>query len=130
MRLVVGVCGKGLFVTGIAASLKEQGRLWVRQLGDSLAEAFYEIKMLSPQAVIFEWSAADEAAIAALLRQVPGVRLVGLDAQTSTFTVFSASRQTIATVEDLASAIIWPLGDHDGYSQNSGTASNGVFVHL
>lgn len=104
-RLEVGVCGRGPVLAGIEASLKGRQGLRVQRLGESLAEAVWELVMLSPHAVLFEIDRAAPADIAAVLQRLPGTRLIGLSAAGDAITVYSASERTVRSVEELALVI-------------------------
>lgn len=64
-----------------------------------------DIKMLSPDAVLFEYSDAEKPAIAALLREQPGIRLIGLEAERNCLIVFSGSEHSVTNVEELMQVI-------------------------
>ncbi|HWR38544.1 MAG TPA: hypothetical protein VN611_03520 [Patescibacteria group bacterium] len=102
----VGICGSGPVLTGIETSLKTLKGFRVRRLPISLAESVWEIKMLHPHAVIFEMRAVEEAVIAAILRNIPGVRLIGIDSGRDSITVFSARARPVFSLENLAQAIL------------------------
>ena len=104
-RLEVAVCGGSLLTAGIVASLQAQGGFRVSRLGSSLAEAAPAIKMLAPQAVIFEICEDGLAEVGALLRENRALTLIGLERERDAITVFTASRQTIESGEALARVI-------------------------
>ncbi len=104
-RLEVGICGNSLFLNGMAASLQERGLFRISHLEKSLAEAMLDIKMLSPYAMLFEYSEAERPAIAALLREHPGIKLIGLEAERNSLVVFSGREHTVTNVEELTQII-------------------------
>jgi hypothetical protein len=104
-NLEVGVCGCSLFLAGIKISLQAREGMRVRRLGDSLAESFGEIKMLFPHVVIFEMNAVEQSAIANIMRKIPHTMLIGLEAESESITVFSASEQRVSSMDELAKMI-------------------------
>lgn len=106
-HLEVGICGSSRYMTDIGASLHIQGKIRVTRLGDSLAEAALEIKMLSPHAVLFEMSDSDagEAVIAAILQEHPGIKLINLEPNSGAITVFSAREHLFSSLEELEEII-------------------------
>ncbi|WP_021168037.1 hypothetical protein SOV_50330 [Sporomusa ovata DSM 2662] len=104
--LEVGICGNSLFLNGMAASLQEQRLFRVSRLEKSLADAVLDIKMLSPHAVLFEYTDAERPIIAALLRECPGIRLIGLEAERNSLIVFSGSEHAVTNVEELIQVIV------------------------
>jgi hypothetical protein len=101
----VGICGTGPVWEGIEAGLQEKRGFRVRWLGSSLAEAVREVLMLSPHALFFDISSAEPAVVAAILRKLPGTKLIGLNAEGDAITVFSASEQPVFSVEELMRVI-------------------------
>ncbi|MDT8903527.1 hypothetical protein [Anaeroselena agilis] len=105
-RLEVAVCGGSLLAAGIAASLEARGEIRVSRLGSSLAEAAPAVRMLSPQAIIFDIRDGGLAEVGTLLREKPGLVLIGLEHDRDTATVFAAGRQKVESGEELARLII------------------------
>ncbi|MDT8899635.1 hypothetical protein [Anaeroselena agilis] len=101
----VGICGTGPVWAGIEESLQKLPGLRVRQLGSSLAVAAREVAMLSPHAVLFDMDKAEPDVVAAILRKLPGTRLIGFNAAGDAITVFAASERTVLSVEELAGVI-------------------------
>lgn len=112
--LEIGICGAGPRWAGVEEELRGQERLRVRRLGDSLTEAAREIVMLSPHAVLFEIGRTEPATIAAVLRRVPGTKLIGFNAAGDAITVYSASERPVLSADELVQAI------EDGVSQPKG----------
>lgn len=104
--LEAGVCGKSLMLAGIVASLQAIGEVRVSRLGSSLAEAVPEIKLLSPHAVFFEMSDGGQAAVGDILREHPGLMLIGLEPGRDEITAFYAARQTVSSAEELMQMIL------------------------
>lgn len=104
-RLEVGVCGNSMFLNGMAAGLKVQGMFRVSRLEKTLADALLDIKMLSLDTVLFEYADAERPGIAALLRECPGIRLIGLEAERNALIVFSGHEHVVTNVEDLIQVI-------------------------
>ncbi len=106
----VGIYGRSLFLAGIESSLKKQEGIRVRWLGDSLDEALWEIRMLSPQVILYEVSDASQLAAAAIMRQYPELWLLGLDPERDTVTIFSSSKQTVSSGEELVRIVLQAAG--------------------
>lgn len=103
--LEVGVYGCGPFMAEMESSLQAVGGLRVRRLGNALADAVLEMKMLSPDAVIFEMSEDAQSLITAILQEYPGTMLIGIGPGRGSITVFSASERTVSSGEELARVI-------------------------
>lgn len=101
----IGICGTGPRWAEVEETLRRREGLRVRRLGDSLADAFRELLMLSPHAVLFEIGRADPADIAAVLGRLPGTRLIGLSAAGDAITVYSASERPVLSAEELLQVI-------------------------
>lgn len=101
----VGICGTGPVWAGIEESLQKLPGLRVRQLGCSLAVAAREVAMLSPHAVLFDMNKAEPDAVAAIMRKLPGTKLIGLNPAGDAITVFAASKRTVLSVAELAGVI-------------------------
>ena len=105
-QLEIGVCGNSLFLNGMVASLQTRGQFRISRLEKSLAAAMMDIKILFPDVVLFEYSDTEKPAIAALLREQPGVRLIGLEAERNCLIVFSGSEHSVTNVEELTQVIV------------------------
>jgi hypothetical protein len=101
-QLDVVVCGNSLFLSGMAASLRRQGIFRVSCFDEPLALSVSDIKMLSPQAVLFEYSDAVQPIITLLLKERPSLRLVGLRPEEDSLVVFSGSEHQVTSAEELA----------------------------
>jgi hypothetical protein len=111
--LEIGICSPSFIMNGIEESLKAQENLRIIRLGNSLAEAAMEIKLLFPHAVIFEMGGAKQTDIAAILQKYPHIRLIGLDPERDAITVFSASEQKVSSVDELAQIILKCTGEQE-----------------
>ena len=100
-------------MSGIEASLQAKEGLRVSRLTAPLTNAAMEIKMLSPHVVIFEMRDDVKAVLATILRDHPGIKLIGLEPERDSITVFSANEQTVSSVEDLARVILERTGGKD-----------------
>lgn len=103
--LEVGLCGVSPIWSQIEKSLQGHLQLRVRWLGNSLAEAARELRMLSPHAVLFEINQSDPALFASILHLCTGSRLIGLDPESKNITIFSVEQQ-VFSFEELAKVII------------------------
>lgn len=89
----VGVYGCSVFLAGIEAALKIHNGVRVQWLGNSLAEALWEIRMLSPQAVLFEINNGSQAVISAIKREYPSIKIMGLSPESGIVTVICGGEQ-------------------------------------
>ena len=105
-RWEIGVCGNSLFLNGMAASLKSKEWFRVSRLDKNLTDALPDIKLLCLHAVLFEYTDAQQPAIAALLREQPGIKLIGLEAERNSLVVFSGSEHAVTSMEELMQIIV------------------------
>ena len=110
----VGVYGRSVFLVGIEAALKNRKGFRVRWLGDSLDEALWEIKMLSPHAILFESGAVSQTAVTAIMREYPNIKLLSLEPERDTVMVISSSEQTVSSGEELAQVILHSVNRASG----------------
>lgn len=103
----VGVCGSDLFMNKIEQNLQTQSGIRVRWLGNTLSEAALEIKMLSPAAIVFEIRDSDDLQVAAaiILWDNPEVRLLGIESNGESVTIYSGKKTTVSSAEELAKVI-------------------------
>jgi len=104
-RVEVGICGSSLFLAGIEASLKTRQGLRIRRVGECLTESELEIKMLSPNVVLFEMSDDAQPLIAVFFWEYPGIKWIGVESKNCSIIVFSTIGHSIISVEELVRMI-------------------------
>lgn len=96
------VCGRSLFLAGIAVSLKDCPNLQVALLDPTLPGITARLNEMDADAVIFDLTATDSKFALAFLEKHPGVQLLGLDLASNKMVSFSSQRSTISTMDELA----------------------------
>ena len=105
-RPEVVFCGGSLYLSSLASGLQVGGRWRVVRLESAFAHLAEELRMLRPDAVVFELDTAHcDRAISELLRAHPGIRLIGLDPAGGSLTVFSRTGRRTAPIEELGTML-------------------------
>ena len=107
-RRVVVLYGASLFVAGVEASLRDRPGLDVVRIDAALPDAGRRLKSLRPDVIIFDSGDARLVALpdmTQLLRDNPGVLVIGLDLTNNEVTVVSSQQRSATKVEDLVEAI-------------------------
>lgn len=95
-------CGNSVYLCGLAAGLRQNERLRIRLVDNTLEKTMPELKILQPHVVIAEVPAPP--VVRALQTNHPGLLLIGINAATDSFRIF-AGEQPVFSVEELAKVI-------------------------
>ncbi len=107
-RTRVIVYGNTLSMAGIAASLKAEEGLKVICVDPQNSTVRQSLDELGPQAVIFDRSDPNTALDLALLREQPGLLLIGVDPSSDDALVLSGQLTRVLSAKDLASLVSAP----------------------
>ena len=105
IRTRVVVYGRSLHMAGVAASLKADQSLEVVCIDPRSPTARQSLSELNPAAIAFDLSDPSTSVDLTLLRQKPGVLLIGVDPASDEILVLSGSPQQALSVSDLVHVI-------------------------
>jgi hypothetical protein len=86
----------------VEASLGEDQEFGVMRIYTTVTDIAARLQSLSPDAIIFDWDAPHAEFVLSMLKQRPGVPLLGLDVTCSKVTALSSEQHLTLTVNDLA----------------------------
>lgn len=112
-RLVVLV-GDSLLMDTVEASLGESQEFGVMRIYSTVTDIASRLQSLSPDAVIFDWDVPHADFVLSMLKQWPGVPLLGLDVTCSQVTALSSEQHITLTVNDLARVVKAHTADKTG----------------
>lgn len=95
-------CGNSVYLCGLAAGLRQNAKLRIRLVDNTLEKALPELKILHPHVVIAENPAPPEACT--LQTNHPDLLLIGIDAATDSFRIFAGEQPAFA-LEELVQVI-------------------------
>ena len=105
IRTRVVVYGSSLHIAGIAASLKADQSLEVVCVDPHSTTALQSLSELNPAAIAIDLSEPPASVDVTLLRQKPGVLLIGVDPESDEILVLSGRSQQALSVSDLVHVI-------------------------
>jgi hypothetical protein len=105
VRTRVVVYGNSLNLAGIAASLKADARLEVICINPHAPNARQSLNELNPAVIAFDLSETNPDLDIILLRDQPGLQLIGIDACSDKLLVLSSHSSQAHSVADLISVI-------------------------
>jgi hypothetical protein len=97
--------GNSLAVSSIAANLACQDKVIIRHVDASVLDLARQVESLAPDVLIFDLAAAPPDNAIGLLREHPGLMLIGVDASTARMLVLSGRRSQALTTDDLTQVI-------------------------
>jgi hypothetical protein len=103
-RLVVLV-GDSLLMDTVEASLGENQEFGVMRIYTTVTDIAARLQSLYPDAVVFDWDAPHVEFVLDMLKQRPGVPLLGLDVTCSQVTALTSEQHLTLTVNDLARVV-------------------------
>jgi hypothetical protein len=103
-RLVV-LFGDSLLMDGVEASLAVMPELGVMRIHTTVQDVRECLMSLRPDLVIFDWETSQAQLLVSVLRDQPGVTLLGLDVTSRKVVVVSSHQFTPLTADDLAQVI-------------------------
>ena len=103
-RLVV-LFGGSLLMDGVAASLCADQSLGMMQIIDTVPNLRECLQSLQPDIVIFDWDTPEAENIVSVLRDQPGVTLLGLDVHNRKVIIVSSHQYAPLSVDELVQVI-------------------------
>ncbi len=103
-RLVV-LFGDSLLVDGVEASLRASQSLSVMRILDAVTDLRKCLQSLQPDMVIFDWDTPQAQLIVSVLRDQPGVTLLGLDVHSRKVVLVSSHQYTPLSARELVQVI-------------------------
>jgi hypothetical protein len=103
-RLVV-LFGDSLLMDGVEASLRASQSLGVMRIQDGVADLRKCLRSLRPDMVIFDWDTPQAQLIVSVLRDQPGVTLLGLDIHSRKVIIVSSHQYTPLSASELVQVI-------------------------
>ncbi len=102
-QIEVVFCGDSVYLSGLAASLRQSALLRVSQVEASPGEALNDLKLLCPDVVVAE--VAEREAVQALLQYIPRLKVIAIAAATDSLTVLGGRQSSASAVTELARVI-------------------------
>jgi CheY-like chemotaxis protein len=117
--------GDSLLLDVVEVSLGANPDLSVTRVRAAVPDAEERIRSLSPDLVIFDLTAPQLAFVIPLLREQPGVPLIGLDINTSQVVALSGQPYVTLTANDLVDII----QQHVPHGNGNGNEHRGALAH-
>jgi hypothetical protein len=95
----VAVYGRSAVLAGVGVALS-------RHPGIEMLPAWIGPGDALPDVILFDTGAPEAETVVALLREQPGVRLIGLDVRQATAITLTERQDSVATMSDLAQVIV------------------------
>ena len=111
-RRIVVLFGDSLLMDAVAVGLSDKQELGVMRIYTPITGVEEQLMSLSPDMIIFDLGAPHLEFIFHLLRDHPGVPLLGLDVTSSKVIVISSQQHTTLTADDLAQMIQLQTSSH------------------
>jgi DNA-binding NarL/FixJ family response regulator len=103
-RLVV-LFGDSLLMDGVEASLRASESLSVMRILDMGVDLSEHLHSLQPDVVLFDWDTPQAQLIVSVLRDQPGVTLLGLDVHSRKVIIVSSHQYTPLSASELVQVI-------------------------
>lgn len=100
-RPMVVLLGESLLMDGVAASLAGKEMLGTVRMNSHVKDIREHLETLQPDLVIFELDEPESPFLFSLLREQPGILLIGLDLACSRAIVLNSRQQMTRTMSEL-----------------------------
>ena len=97
--------GNSVFLAGIKAQLENTAALELITMQDAPANVAGEVRACQPQAVLFDLAMGNPDFAVALLHELPGLLLIGVDPSSNELLILSGRPQQAMSVSDLVAVI-------------------------
>ena len=97
--------GDSILIDGIAASLKSNQRLHVLQVDPDITAVEDCIGAFAPGLILFDANELQADSVVCLLKEHPGIHLVGLDTMASRMLVLSSYQRVAPSMRDLLQVV-------------------------
>ena len=121
-RPLIALLGESLLMDGVAVSLEDREVLEVMRLDASIPDIGGCLRFLAPDVVVFELDIPQYSSIVSLLRQQPGIRLLGLEPDSNRVVVLNSRHHSARTMGDLYHVVQTTAGDQAGSLKGGGPA--------
>jgi chemotaxis response regulator CheB len=122
-RQIVVLFGDSLLIDTVEASLGDNQEWGVVRIHTNVTDVGERLKSLCPDLVIFDWDAPHSEFVVSLLRDQPGIPLLGLDVTCSKVVVLSSRQYIALTAHDL----IQVIQEHVSHRVREVESHNAVF---
>jgi hypothetical protein len=107
--------GNSVILAGIATGLQRHHPFDVITLEPGCPDAAERISGLDPRAVLFDLAAAPPESVLSLMRERPGLLLLGVDPSSDRMLVLSGRQEPAAAPADLLEVIYRETGNDEGH---------------
>ena len=104
-RPLLIVLGDSLLMEGAAVSLAECPQLSLIRLDSSVIDIWPQVDSLKPDVVVFELEIPQSPFVLSLLKERPGILLIGLDLDRNRVVVLNSRQQLLRTMHDLCQIV-------------------------
>jgi len=104
-RRIVVLVGDSLLMDTVEASLGENQEFGVMRIYTTVTNIADRLKSLYPDAIIFDWDTPHSEFVLSLLKNQPGIPLLGLDVTCSKATALFSEQHLTLTINDLARVV-------------------------
>ena len=98
---VVVILGHSLLMEGVAVSLANVEELSLVRIESSVSDIWQQVEALSPDVIVFELEVPHSPFILSLLKERPGILLIGLDVACNRVIVLNSRQLITSTMHDL-----------------------------
>ena len=105
-RPLVVLLGKSLLLDGVAVSLMDQQRLTMVRMESGTNVIQEQLGSLEPELIVFELDSPDAQSIISLLKDQPGILLIGLDLNCSRAIVLNSCQHLTQSMNDLQRVVL------------------------
>jgi hypothetical protein len=104
-RRIIVLVGDSLLMDTVEASLGDNQEFGVMRMYSTVTNIAGHLESLRPDAIIFDWDAPHAEFVLSMLRNQPGIPLVGLDVTCSKAIALFSERHITTTVNDLVKVL-------------------------
>lgn len=104
-RRIVALVGDSLLMDTIEASLGDSQEFGVMRMYSTVTDIAGRLESLCPDAIIFDWDTPHAEFVLPILRNQPGLPLMGLDVTCSKVIALFSERHITTTVQDLSKVL-------------------------
>jgi hypothetical protein len=121
-RPLVVLLGDSLLMDGVAVSLAGRPKLRMVRMDPDVTDIGECLESLKPDLIVFELDNPRSPMIFSILREHPGILLIGLDPDSSQAIVLNSQQHITETMNDLAEIVQVETGQMDGAAKGGGPA--------
>ena len=101
----VALYGSEISMSAISTSLQNNPQFQVRQIGGSSPDMMKELEIAPPDVILFDLAAGQPDFAVPVLRNHPGIMLIGVDLMSHKMLVVSGEHSRLSTEQDLVKVI-------------------------